>query len=115
LTEQNRLRDAAAFDRVFKRATRSHDRWFTVLCRSNDLGRARLGLAVAKKNCKRATGRNRIKRIVRESFRQNMATLEGLDVVVMNKAPAADADNRALFDSLDTHWQRCRKSAGVTE
>lgn len=112
LQKENRLLDAAAFGRVFKKATRSRDKWFTVLCRENDEGMARLGLAISKKNCRLATGRNRIKRVVRESFRQHQAELGGLDVVVINQPAAATAANRQLFDSMSAHWQRCQKAKG---
>ncbi len=108
--KDNRLLTAAAFGRVFDRATRSRDGLFTVLCRRNDGDTARLGLAIAKKHCRRATARNRIKRIVRESFRQQQGRLAGLDVVVINQPAATTATNRQLFDSLDRHWQRCSKA-----
>jgi len=104
------LLDAAAYGRVFKKATRSQDKWFTVLCRDNDGGVARLGLAISKKHCRAASGRNRIKRIVRESFRHHQAILGGLDVVVMNQPAARSGDNRQLIDSLHDHWQRCEKA-----
>jgi ribonuclease P protein component len=103
------LLDAAAFGRVFKKPRRSRDKWFTVLCRGNEGGVARLGLAVSKKNCRAATGRNRIKRIVRESFRFNQAELAGLDVVVINQPAARNGTNRQIFDSLHGHWQQCAK------
>ncbi len=102
-----RLLNAAAFDRVFRRAQRSRDRLFTVLYRENRRDHARLGLAVAKKHSRKATARNRIKRIVRESFRQHQAQLSGLDVVVMSQPNTEAADNRELFDSLAAHWRRC--------
>ncbi len=108
--KNNRLLNAAAFGRVFDRATRSRDALFTVLCRPNDKDAARLGLAISKKHCRRATARNRIKRIVRESFRQQQACLTGLDVVVINQPAATTATNRQLFDSLDGHWRRCSKA-----
>jgi len=110
----SRLLDARSFARVFDKATRSRDKWFTVLCRKNDLERARLGLAISRKQCRKASGRNRIKRIVRESFRTHQDELNGLDIVVMNRAAAAEADNKELFTSLMTHWQRCAK-AGRTQ
>lgn len=66
-----------------------------------------MGLAIGKKHCKLATGRNRLKRIVRESFRQHRRQLAGLDIVVLNQPAAAAASNRALFDSLALHWKRC--------
>jgi ribonuclease P protein component len=102
--------DAAAYSRVFKKAQRSRDKWFTVLCRANDRGVARLGLAVSKKNCRAATGRNRIKRIVRESFRLNQAALAGLDVVVINQPAARNGTNQQIFDSLHGHWQQCAQA-----
>ena len=111
LTKHNRLLSAAAFARVFEKATRSRDKWFTVLCRDNHQDIARLGLAISKKNCRHATGRNRIKRIVRESFRQHQQQLTGLDVVVLNQPAAAAAGNETLFDSLDRHWQKCARQA----
>lgn len=114
--KENRLLNAAAFGRVFKKASRSRDKWFTVLCRENNEGQARLGLAISKKNCRQATARNRIKRIVRESFRQHQEQLAGIDVVVMNQPAAGAGTNRQLFDSLAGHWQRCeiagRRSEG---
>jgi ribonuclease P protein component len=80
---------------------------FTVLYRPNGKNGPRLGLAIGKKNCRRASGRNRLKRVIRESFRHHKATLGGLDVVVLNQPAATDAPNQALFESLARHWQRC--------
>jgi len=104
---QNRLLNAVAFGRVFEKPKRSRDNWFTVLCRENGGQQARLGLAISKKHCRKATSRNTIKRIVRESFRQHQAELQGLDLVVINQLAAATATRRQLFDSLAAHWRRC--------
>ena len=109
-TKDNRLLDATAYGRVFDRATRSRDKLFTVLCRRNKQSIARLGLAISKKHCRKATARNRIKRTVRESFRQQQALLSGLDVVVINQPGAAMATTGQLNDSLERHWQRCSKA-----
>jgi ribonuclease P protein component len=109
LTRENRLLQPAAFARVFEKAARSRDKWFTVLSRLNDRQVARLGLAISKKHCRHATGRNRIKRVVRESFRRHKAQLAGLDIVVMSQPATKDASNQALFDSLEKHWERCAR------
>ena len=81
---------------------------FTVLTTDNHGHAARLGLAIAKKHCKLAVSRNRLKRIVRESFRQHREQLAGLDIVVMNQPGTHKADNRALFNSLAQHWRNSK-------
>lgn len=100
---------------MFARAKRSRDGAFTILYRENDTGRARLGLVIAKKNCRLAVDRNRLKRIIRESFRAHQEALRGLDIVVMNKKGAEGLNKRQLFDSLAAHWQRCRPATGGTQ
>ena len=107
LQKENRLLNAADYGRVFKKATRSRDKWFTVLCRDNRKDVARLGLAISKKNCRQASGRNRIKRVVRESFRQHQVELAGLDIVVLNQPACRAASKQSLFDSLERHWEKC--------
>ncbi|MDZ7645269.1 MAG: ribonuclease P protein component [Woeseiaceae bacterium] len=106
-TRAQRLPDKASYDRVFRAARRSRDAAFTVLCRPVSEGPARLGLAIARKHCRYAVARNRLKRIIRESFRMHQAALAGLDIVVMNRPGAEKLSNRQLFDSLAAHWQRC--------
>jgi ribonuclease P protein component len=83
---------------------------FTVLTTENKSCDARLGLAIAKKHCKLAVSRNRLKRIVRESFRKHREQLSGLDIVVMNRPGTHKAGNQALHDSLARHWQNCSAS-----
>jgi len=107
----SRLNDKSSFGRVFTRAQRSRDKLFTVLYSPNGRTEPRLGLAISRKHCRHATGRNRLKRIVRESFRQNKHTLGGIDIVVLNQPAATLAANRALFDSLGNHWRRCRSTS----
>ncbi len=106
----SRLPGASAYSRVFKQAKRSRDKMFTVLYKDNGEQEARLGMAISKKHCRLAVGRNRLKRVVRESFRHHHADLKGLDVVVLNQPGAMRASNQALFDSLHQHWQRCHST-----
>jgi ribonuclease P protein component len=113
--KENRLLDEAAFGRVFEKATRSRDKLFTVLCRRNERGVARLGLAISKKHCRHSTARNRVKRIIRESFRAQQAGLAELDIVVINQPAAATANNQQLFASLDEHWRRCQKAKRIPQ
>ena len=110
-----RLLKPAEFSRVFKKAIRSSDRMLTILVARNDLGYPRLGLAISKKHAKRAVDRNRIKRIIRESFRLNQANLPAADFVIMAKPLTKSVINADLFESLNNHWSRlikkCAKSS----
>lgn len=94
------------FRHVFEQPEASRDRFFTVLARLNALGAPRLGLAISRKSAPSAVARNRIKRLVRESFRHRQALLGGLDCVVIGRPGLTDQDNRTLFESLDRHWAR---------
>ena len=108
-TRESRLLNTGSFQHVFKKATQSRDRLFIVLCRANGKKPGRLGLAISKKNCHLAVQRNRLKRIIRESFRLHKAQLDGLDVVVINQVAACRMSTSELFDSLDGHWQKFRR------
>ncbi len=69
-------------------------------------------MAIAKKHLRRATSRNRIKRLIRESFRQHQSLLQGLDLVVLARPGLDQVDNRTLLQSLERHWQRAARSTG---
>jgi ribonuclease P protein component len=105
------LLDAASYDRVFKRAKKSSDEFFSVLWRTNVLSEARLGLAISKKNIKRAVDRNRVKRVVRESFRLHQDSLSGLDIVVLSRRGLQVGDSARVRNSLEKHWERIAKAA----
>ncbi|CAN5267574.1 ribonuclease P protein component [soil metagenome] len=94
------------FARVFEAAVRSGDRFFTVLARDNRCCEPRLGLAISRKAARKAVQRNRLKRLVRESFRGHQHELPDVDCVVMARSAAAASDNRELDASLDRHWRR---------
>jgi ribonuclease P protein component len=104
-----RLLNKVQFQQVFDDPRKSIDPYFTVLARRNAGPQARLGLAIAKKCARRAVDRNRLKRLVRESFRTERQGLPGLDLVVMCRRDAVAADNAQLVVSLAKHWARIRK------
>lgn len=106
LPRAERLTDPRAYERVFAKATRSRDSYFTVLARPGEGPQARLGLAVSRRVDKRAVQRNRVKRLIRESFRHNKQQVSGLDLVVIARPAAAGADNTTLFAALTRHWAR---------
>lgn len=97
---------------MFRQGRRSADQWFTILFCASAGGGPRLGLALAKRRLRLACQRNRIKRIVRESFRGASAGLPAVDVVVMASQAAGGASNAELFASLERHWKRIAGAAG---
>jgi len=102
---ESRLTKPAEFKRVFTRPTVSSDRWFKVLARPDGGARARLGMAVSRQVDKRAVGRNRLKRVIRESFRERFAGGgPAVDFVVLPRAESATICTRRLSQSLATHW-----------
>ena len=105
---ERRLLGPAEFRRVFNEPVKSTDALFTVLARAHpDSGPlSRLGLAIAKKQLRRAVDRNRVKRLVREYFRLHVPSGCGLDFVVMVRSAARQRSNRELNASLHDHFQR---------
>lgn len=105
-----RLLKASEFTRVFDhQPLKSSDRFWTVLALSNDVGHARLGLVITKKRARHAVVRNRLKRLVRESFRLNYYMFQGIDFLVMARSDAVLADNQTLRQSLNRRWQHLLK------
>lgn len=118
-SRQSRLLKPAEFKFVFQQPERSGDDSFRILARVNEKQQHRLGMAVSKKACAKAVGRNRIKRVVRENFRTNLASGSGefpgdypLDFVVMPTSMAANQSNKTLDESLSAHWHRLIRKAG---
>lgn len=131
VTKHAKLLKAADYNYVFEKPIRSSDRYFTVLARPNNLHLSRLGTAFSKKRVKLAVARNRLKRISRESFRENFAgisvdsianTADGatahedqnqgiitIDYVVLAGQHCKKATNQQLFHSLALHWQQLIK------
>ncbi len=88
---------------------------FTVLGVPNEQGVARLGLAVSRRQARRAVDRNRIKRLVRETFRERQGRLGGVDLVVIARGGARQATGAELRSVLGRQLERvaeaCRQEA----
>jgi ribonuclease P protein component len=109
-----RILTAAAFDAVYSRRLRAMDSFFSVNAAPNTLGHARLGLSIGKKAVGNSVARNRVKRQVRESFRQIAAQLPGIDLVVGARNAARTAHNARLRESLDGLWKEIQRRCVVS-
>lgn len=99
-------------------------------------------MAVSRQVDRHAVGRNRIKRVIRESFRQTFETVvlesalpkaestyknvsktgagieencPAIDFVVLPRPEAATICNKRLFQSLHAHWSRLMQETGFKQ
>ena len=61
-------------------------------------------MAVGARVAGSAVNRNRLRRLIRESFRMHRQELPAVDVLVTARAAAATANNREVFESLAKLW-----------
>jgi ribonuclease P protein component len=101
-----RLRSKLQFDAVHAGGRRVDDKYFALRFKPNGLDHARIGLAVAIKTMGNAVTRNRLRRLIRESFRLSQHDLPAVDIVVAAKNPAREAPVTSLRASLATLWNR---------
>ncbi|MDW3095949.1 MAG: ribonuclease P protein component [Gammaproteobacteria bacterium] len=104
-SKQDRLLSSKDFQDVFAKPIKSSDSAYTVLARPNQLSGPRLGVIVSKKNVPKAVVRNRLKRVVRESFRTHKNIISAFDVVVICKKNSANILNQSLAEKLQKHWK----------
>ena len=104
----NKLRCSRDFTNAFSSHNRSSDNFFLFLAVDNNTELARLGLVVPKKNISKAVERNKIKRLIRESFRLRKERLKGKDVVVFVKKQF-DIKQVKIEQMFANHWDKIAK------
>lgn len=100
------MRRPAEFKRVYAIGKRLGDEFFTINAQANGLTCARLGMSIAARILRRAVDRNRLRRLIRESFRVNQLCLPALDIVIGVRAGVQTADNARLRSALEQLWQK---------
>lgn len=107
---QKRLLTAAEYSQVFNQGCcKAGDNAFLLLARQNQLEIGRLGLAVSKKQLRRAVDRNRVKRMARETFRQH-ENLSGFDLVLLCRPGVKGLDKSEIRHKLDTLFDKIARS-----
>lgn len=69
-----------------------------------------MGLALAKRRIARSVDRNRVKRVLRESFRHHQQMLGCVDIVVLARSRTAAMSNADLFAQLAKIWPHIARS-----
>lgn len=101
-----RLLRGAEFQTVFAARQRVSGRFFLINWSPSTTEAARLGLAVSRKVDRRAVVRNRLKRVLRDYFRNHRDALPALDLVVLPRREACTATTEALQADLRHLWRR---------
>jgi ribonuclease P protein component len=114
LPAQRRLRRKADFDAAYAHGRRFGNGFFGVTAFLNNKGWPRLGLAVAVRTAGTGVERNRLRRIIRESFRLHQHDLPGVDLVVSARGRAKDAPSAELRASLAALWGKVTEQCAVT-
>jgi ribonuclease P protein component len=106
-SRDKRLLNAVDFQQVFKCGKRQKTTYFSVVfCKNQHCDKARLGVVIPKKHNPLAVTRNRIRRVIRESFRLHQAMLGSVDLVIQVQRSLHNIENAGLYEDLNHQWQQ---------
>ncbi len=102
--KERRVRTKKEYEQVFSSASKTIYNGFILLHCKNTLGHARVGFALSKKKISKAHQRNRIKRLVRESFRTQK--LPAFDAIFLAHKSFDDVENKIIHSNLSVIWEK---------
>lgn len=102
----HRLVTPSEYKSLFTQSKKTACRFLTMLYKQNNHLYGRLGIVVGKRVAKKAVSRNRIKRVIRESFRYQQDKLTGIDVVVIARQECDQLSKQKLREGIDKLWEK---------
>jgi ribonuclease P protein component len=100
------MRRPAEFKRVYANGRRFGNEFFTVNTLANELPCARLGMSIAARNLRRSVDRNRMRRLIRESFRIHQHDLLSVDIIIGTRSSVLRAERAVLNAALVKIWRK---------
>jgi ribonuclease P protein component len=91
---------------VYASGTRFRLGPFTIFVLVNKLDNPRICISIAKKYIAKAIMRNTMKRLIRESFRLNKATIQHMDIVITVNCAIEKNQLPVLKEQLNKIWAR---------
>ena len=108
-TKNYRLLTSSDYKGVFDNAEHKVScRFILMLAIKHKKCQTRLGMIVSKKNIPKSVERNRIKRLIRESFRKTRSQLPQLDVIVLIRRGLDGLPNLTISTKMDALWKDLR-------
>ncbi|MGP4789465.1 ribonuclease P protein component [Psychrobacter sp. 1Y11] len=110
-TKEQRLLTPAAFREVFDAPERKlHQSHLMAFVRSNTLQQPRVGMAITKRKVPTAVSRNLVKRLIRESFRNQAANLENKDIVFIVKKSIKEMESKEIKKEINSILKKIEKN-----
>ena len=93
------LKNTSEFSKVYKRGKSYADKNLVVYILPNNLDHIRIGFSISKK-VGNSVIRNRVRRLIKESFRTKFSDLKGYDIVIIARVRSNQVDFHEIGRSL---------------
>jgi len=105
--KENILTKDKDFDKVFKKGRSNYDNLIGVKILVNDLNVNRVGIVIGKKVSKKAVERNRLKRMIRESIKNELKKIKTYnDILIICLPSLGGSKSKGVELSIIKHFEK---------